>query len=842
MVYDEMVKAIIMAGGEGTRLRPLTVNRPKPMVPLMNKPLMEHVVDLLVKHGISEIGVTLHYLPETIMRYFGDGSSHGVKLYYSIEDKPLGTAGGVKHLLDQYGWDETLIIISGDVFTNIDLSEMLRYHREKDSIFTMAVRKMSDPTKYGITLLDDDGRILRFLEKPSWSEVFSDIINMGIYIVEPEAFRYVESGKEYDFAKNLIPSLLAGNDPIYGWRADEYYWSDIGNIDQYKQTHWDILEKKVEPPEPLKAREAMPGVWVGSDCNICENTVINPPVFIGSEVRIGDGAVIGPYTVIGDNVIIDKRVQAEKTIIWNHAYIGYSSRITDAIIGEKTRIEEHVVIHDGAVIGDESVIGRGSQVKPGIKIWPSKIIDPFTVVSISVKWGIRWYKTLIEPWGITGLVNIEISPELATRIGLALASILPVGAEIALARDTYSTSRMVLHGLIAGLLSAGVNVHDLGVAPLPVLTHYIKKHGLRGGVLATSIVYDPQRIRIKLFEEKGKFITRRTAKKIENIFFKEAYRKVLGDTVGLITSVGGHVEAYIEDLLSNVNLENIAAKGRILIDCEYGSSSTVWSSLAQKLPVTLYEVNCGSAFSVKPRLESYIHKNIDSITKITPLLGLDAGFIYDSDADKLTIVTENGEIVSGDRLVALIAKILLETRGPGKIVLPHMSSKIVVDVVEEHGGKIVFAEQGLLGVSGKLSDNVLMAADERGGIIYPWIHQGPDAIYTSLLILDYLGSTGLSLSALVSEIPQPAVVRRTIVVPYGLRGRFMRMIYEELKEKEIDTLDGIKIIEEDLGWGYIRPLPNEPKIEIIAESDTITRAEKLVKTLLDLAYRVKRNI
>ncbi len=837
-----MVRAVIMAGGEGTRLRPLTVNRPKPMVPLLNKPLMEHVVDLLAKHGIREIGVTLHYLPETIMRYFMDGSGYGVRIYYSIEDKPLGTAGGVKLLVDKYGWDETLVIISGDVFTNIDLSEMLRYHREKGAVFTMAVRKMEDPTRYGITLLGDDGRILRFLEKPSWSEVFSDIINMGIYIIEPEALEVIESGREYDFAKNLIPELLRRRQPMYGWRADGYYWSDIGNIEQYKQTHWDILDGKISPPKPLLSSRVSNGVFIGRDSNICGNAELIPPVYIGSEARIGDGAVIGPYTVIGDNAIIDKRVTAEKTIIWSHAYIGYSSRITDAVIGEKTKIEEQVVIHDGAVIGDESIIGRGSQVKPGVKIWPSKIIDPFTVVSISVKWGIRWYKTLIEPWGITGLVNIEISPELATRIGLALASIVPLGAEVAIARDTYSTSKMVLHGLMAGLLSAGINIHDLGVSPLPVLTHYVRKHGIYGGILATSIVYDPQRIRIKLFEQDGRFITRGTAKKIENIFFKEAYRKVLGDTVGVITDVGGHIDSYVEDLIANVRSENIARRGRILVDCEYGSSSSVWSILSQKLPVSTYQINCGSTHTVRPRLESFIHKNMDSITKIIPLLGLDAGFIYDSDADKVTIVAENGEIISGDRLIALVARILLEEKGPGKIILPHMSSKIVVDVVKEYGGDIIFAEQGLVGVSEHLNGNMLMAADERGGIIYPWIHNGPDALYTSLLILDYMGSTGTTLSALVGEIPQPAVVRRTLIIPYGLRGRFMRMIYEELKEKEIDTLDGIKIIEEDLGWGYIRPLPNEPMIEIIAESDTIARAEKLVKMLLDMAHRVKENL
>ncbi len=834
-----MVKAVIMAGGEGTRLRPLTVNRPKPMVPLLNKPMMEHVVDLLHKYGVREIGVTLHYLPETIMRYFGEENEEGIRFYYSIEDKPLGTAGGVRNLVDQYGWNETLIIISGDVFTNLDLAKMLEYHKKKGSIFTMAIRRVDDPTKYGITLLDDDGRVLRFLEKPSWSEVFSDLINMGIYIIEPEAIKYIEHGKEFDFAKNLIPSLIRDEQPIYGWRADDYYWSDIGDIEQYKKAHWDILLGKARPPKPIKAQTVRDGIYIGKDAIIDKDVRIIPPVIIGPETRISSGSTIGPFIVIGSNCIVEQKAVIEKSIVWNRTYIGYSSRIVDSVIGEGVKLEEHVVVHEGAVIGDETIIGRGSQVKPRIKIWPSKIIDPYTVVSINVKWGIRWYKTLIEPWGITGLVNIEISPELATRIGLALASTVPMGETIVLARDTYSTSRMVKHGVAAGLLSGGVNVDDLGVAPLPVLTYYIRKHGFAGGVMITSIAYDPQRIRIKIFNRNGKFIDQTTAKKIENIFFKEAFRKVLGDTVGMISLPRGHLEEYVEAILRHVSIDNIMKKDKILVECEYGAGGVVWGILSQKLPISVYHVNCNATGSARPRREVNIQRNIDSVTKIVPLLRLNAGFIFDSDADKLSLVTENGEIVSGDRVVALVLKILLETRGPGKVVLPHNSSSIVEAIARQYGAEIIYAGQGLLGLSQYLNNNVLVAADERGGIIYPWIHYGPDAIYTALLILDYLGRTGQTLSTLLREIPQPAVIRRTIMVPYNLRGRFMRLMYEELKEKEIDTLDGIKIIEEDLGWGYIRPLPNEPLIEIIAESDTMARAEKLVKTLLMLAQKVK---
>jgi mannose-1-phosphate guanylyltransferase/phosphomannomutase len=690
-----LVKAVIMAGGEGTRLRPLTVNRPKPMVPLVNKPIMEHVVDLLADQGIRDIGITLHYLPSTIKVYFADGSSQGVRFYYSMEDKPLGTAGGVRKLLKETGWNETLIIMSGDVFTNIDLKKMLEYHRRKGSVFTMAVRRVDDPTKYGITLLDEEGRIRRFLEKPSWGEVFSDMINMGIYIAEPEALKYIEDGREFDFSKNLIPILINRGEPIYGWPADKYYWSDIGSIEQYKQTHWDILEGKAHPPHPIPGRRLNGDIIVGEGVKIPNSAEIIPPVIIGSYTKIGEGSRIGPYVVIGENSIIGGNNIIEKTIIWSNVYTGYSVRITDSVIGEKARIERQVIIHEGAVIGDETRIGRGSQVKPGVKIWPFKIIDPYTIVSTNVKWGIRWYHTLIEPWGVSGLVNIEISPELAARIGLSIASILPPSSRLAVGRDTYSSSRMIKYGFTAGLLAGGVDAYDLGVVPLPVLTHYVGKHDVFGGVFSSIMLYDPDRARINIFDKDGMFIDKNTAKRIEGIFFKEAFRKAMPETMGDLEKVTGHVDEYTRDLLGRFN-PRILEENPVLVDCEYGSAGIVWSEIIRKIPGKIHTINCNLHSSLKPRSTRSIYETVEAISKALPHSSIKAAFIYDSDVDKVTIITRKGTIISGDRLTALVAAILLETHGRGKIILPHMSPSIVVNTVKTWGGEIIPAEAGLL--------------------------------------------------------------------------------------------------------------------------------------------------
>jgi len=236
------MKAVVMAGGEGTRLRPLTCNRPKPMVPIVNRPVMEHIINLLKEQGIKEIFVTLYYLPQVIQDYFGDGSDFGVKIKYYIEETPLGTAGSVKQIEKEL--DDTFVIISGDALTDIDLSKAIDFHKKKESLATLVLTQVEEPLEYGVVVTEEDGKIKHFLEKPDWSEVFSDTVNTGIYVLEPECLQFFEHGINFDFSKDLFPLLLAKEYPLYGYLTSDY-WCDVGNIEQYRQAHNDVLDGKV---------------------------------------------------------------------------------------------------------------------------------------------------------------------------------------------------------------------------------------------------------------------------------------------------------------------------------------------------------------------------------------------------------------------------------------------------------------------------------------------------------------------------------------------------------------------------------------------------------------------
>src|SRR5919198_6705116 len=236
------MRAVVMAGGEGTRLRPLTSNQPKPMVPIVGKPCMEHILELLKEHGFEEVVVTVAFLPQAIRSYFGNGESLGLSVEYSVEESPLGTAGSVR--LASGRLDDTFLVISGDALCDVDLTKLVEFHCERGAAVTIGLVSVENPLEFGIVVTDSEGRIERFLEKPSWSQVFSDTINTGIYVLEPEVLRHVPTDRAYDFSKELFPYLLEMGRPIYGLAMDGY-WQDIGNLDQYRQANIDALDERV---------------------------------------------------------------------------------------------------------------------------------------------------------------------------------------------------------------------------------------------------------------------------------------------------------------------------------------------------------------------------------------------------------------------------------------------------------------------------------------------------------------------------------------------------------------------------------------------------------------------
>ena len=352
------MKAVIIAGGMGTRLRPLTNNIPKPIVPVMLKPFLEHQIELLVSHDIKEIILNLHYLSHEIKKAIGDGSRWGAKIYYSIEETPLGTAGAVKNA-EQFFDDEPMVVFNGDVLTDLNLSQVINFHHEKKAKVTLTLTEVDDPTAFGLVLRDKNDRVTAFLEKPSWDMITCKTINAGTYVVDPKIFAKVPKDQPYSFERQLYPGLLAAKEPIYGYLPEKAYWLDIGNPEKYKEAHWAILRGDVAVK--IAAAKVDGKIWLAKDTEPEPTAKILGPAIIGSKVKIGQGSALDEYVVVEDNVVIGRNCKIERTIIWQGAKIGSQVYLSDCIIGRNCVIEDHVIIGPGVVLADNSIVKRGTR-------------------------------------------------------------------------------------------------------------------------------------------------------------------------------------------------------------------------------------------------------------------------------------------------------------------------------------------------------------------------------------------------------------------------------------------------------------------------------------------------
>jgi mannose-1-phosphate guanylyltransferase/phosphomannomutase len=369
------MKAVIMAGGKGTRLRPLTSKQPKPMVPIANTPCMEHIVNLLKYHGFEDILATLEFMPEVVQEYFGDGSGWGVRMEYSVEEEPLGTAGSVKFAED---WlTERFVVISGDALTDVDLRKAVAFHEERGAEATLVLKEVEDPSEFGIVVVEDDGRVSGFLEKPDEEEVFSHTANTGIYILEPGVLKDIPERQEYDFAEELFPKLLEEGRPMYGY-VMEGYWEDIGNIEQYMGAQKDVLDGKVRgiwlPGERLRE-----GVYVGRDARVHEDQ-LEGPVVLGDNVRLSSGARVGPYSVLGPNVSVEAGASVERSTVAEGSSIGEEAELDGTLIGRSCRIEARARLLEGSALGDGVIVGEEATISPGASVYPDKSIESGTEV------------------------------------------------------------------------------------------------------------------------------------------------------------------------------------------------------------------------------------------------------------------------------------------------------------------------------------------------------------------------------------------------------------------------------------------------------------------------------
>lgn len=335
-----------MAAGLGTRLRPLTYSLPKPLIPIVNVPSIGHLMNNLKKYNIKEVVINLHYFPELITSFLEDGKKWKIKIHYSYEKKLMGTAGGVK--LKERFFKDTFMVLSADGISDINLKKVIKFHKKKKAIATVVLKPVDIKLEYGIVEINQDYKIVNFYEKPSLSQIFTtNLVNTGIYVFEPEIFKYIPKGKFYDFGSQLLPKLVKLSLPIYGYITTEY-WCDVGNLSEYRKAQHDCLEGKIKIKIP--AKEIAPRIWVGKNTVIPKSTTLFPPCLIGDNVKIGNNCVIDKYTIIGNNCNIGNNVKIYDSILWDNVIVKSNVNLNSCIIASSAVVSDSITMFDGTII------------------------------------------------------------------------------------------------------------------------------------------------------------------------------------------------------------------------------------------------------------------------------------------------------------------------------------------------------------------------------------------------------------------------------------------------------------------------------------------------------------
>jgi mannose-1-phosphate guanylyltransferase/phosphomannomutase len=825
------VKAVVMAGGEGTRLRPLTSNQPKPMVPIVGKPCMEHILELLREHGFEDVIVTVAFLPQAIRSYFGDGASLGLNLQYSVEESPLGTAGSVRLASDAL--DDTFLVISGDALCDIDLRQIVDFHKEKGAAVTIGLKSVENPLEFGIVVTDEDGKVERFLEKPSWGQVFSDTINTGIYVLEPEVLRHVPTDRPFDFSKELFPLLLEMGRPIYG-HICEGYWLDIGNLDQYRQANFDVLDQKAQLSVPgLKIRG---DVWIGEGVEIDDVEGVEGPAFIGNYARISPEASVGPYTVLGPATTLRERGRISHSVIDASCYVGRSAVIEGAIIGRNCDIRPHARIHEGVAIGDQVTIGDQSVVYPGVRIYPYKEVEYGAHIHESLIWESRGTTRVFAQDGVVGLVNVDLTPEIALRFGAALGTALKRGARVVASRESAAAYRMIKRALISGLHSTGVSVADLRTLPAAVGKHLMKTQGYDAAFHVGASTTDPEAVQIRLFERPGIALSAAMQKEIEKHFTRQELRRVPFGDVGSIAYPARARESYASDLLEDLNAEAIRDRGfRIVVDYGYSAGSFVLPLVLGPLGVEAVTAHAfeSDAGSTPARLA----ETIDQAKRLVNAVSADFGVVFDRSAERLYLIDERGREVRPDQVLLLYLSLIKSRESGGKIVVPITATSQVEEVVGDRL-QVVRTPATLTELTrAAAEDGVLFAGAPGGGYVFPGFLPAYDAIASVCKLLELLAPVDEPVSELVARLPRPTLIHRQLQCTWALKGTVMRVLNERYADGNVDVTDGIKIFDKR-GWVQVLPDGDEPTIHLYAEGGTPAESEELETELRNLVTDV----
>jgi len=824
--------AVIMAGGFGTRIQPLTHSTPKPMLPVTNIPMMEHILEKLVDFGMREVVILLYYKPEVIKNHFGDGSKWGIKINYVLPDNDYGTAGAVKKAEEFL--KKPFMIISGDLVTDFDLKKIFAFHEEKKSKLTITLTTVSNPLQFGIVIVNENGEIEQFLEKPSWGEVFSDTINTGIYVIEPEILDYIPKNTPFDFSKDLFPKLMKEGIKLYGYTA-KGYWRDVGNPDAYRDVHIDIFNSKVKYNYPGRRIRYLDGVL-----HLMGEAKIDKSVEIVGEVVLDDGVVLEKGVKlqncsIGKNTKIGMNTKIRDSVIWENVNIGENCVFDYSVICKNTIIENDVIAKNGCVIAENVKVGKLTKIEKDVTIWPDKEIEPASIVTSNVVFGTKHKNSIFENGIASGKVNTEISCDMACRLGEAFGSLLPKGSKIMVGRDETRNARMLKRAFVGGLLSTGIDVVDLKAIPPSILRYNVNQSDyILGGAYFRLALNNPGDIELILYNENGLRIDSSISKALEKNYFNEKFRRVEFSDVGTIHDFDVNIFEYcrnyedkIKEIIDHQIIKNNEFK--IVVDLMFGITREVLPKLLNEMKIENIILNSYHDENRLLSIYKYKEQARKEISKIVTSLNFDMGAIIYPHGQRLNLVTETGEVL--DKIKALVAVLNLlnidakSENKKYKVFLPMWAPDYMdefFECLDIYRGKYSnFNYKKIMGYD--------LIATIDGNFAFTEFAPHRDAIFSLLKIMEFLTKHNLKLSEISKFNAHLYYIREKIECPQFKKGKIMKEFLKEAKNKKYKKNGGIKVYEEDNNWILLIPDETSEHINIYIQAENEEVGKKILE-------------
>jgi mannose-1-phosphate guanylyltransferase / phosphomannomutase len=809
------MRAVVMAGGEGTRLRPITANQPKPLLPIAGRPILEHVLRLLRRHGLTETVVTVQFLAALVRNYFGDGDDLGMHLEYATEETPLGTAGSVRNAAEALS-DEPFVVISGDALTDIDLSDLIKFHQSHGALVTVALKAVPDPLEFGMVIADEDGRIERFLEKPTWGQVFSDTVNTGIYVMERAALDRVAPHQAVDWSADVFPELLADGSPLYGYVASGY-WEDIGTLESYAKAQGDVLNRHVDVDIP--GFELHPGIWVGEGSDIDAEAVLKGPLHIGDYTKVDAHAELREYTVLGSNVVVKGGAFLHRAVVHDNVYIGPQAHLRGVVVGKNSDIMRAARLEEGSVLGEECVVEEEAYVSSGVKVYPFKTIEAGAVVNTSVIWESRGHRTWFGPRGVCGLVNVEITPELVVRLASAYATTLPKGCVVTVGTDGSRSARSLKRAAVSALTAGAINVRDLEIVPIPVTRFEAGRSDALGGLSIRTSANDSQSVDIVFLDERGADLSPTAQRKVERVLSRQEFRRAFPGEIADLFTPARVIENYAQELLRCIDTTGVPEAGlKVVLDCAGGTAGLVLPTLLGRLGVEALTVNNRVDDGSSAETLADHMRDLDRLGDLVASSRAAFGVRFDPVGERISLVDEHGDLVHDNRALLVLVDLVCSERRGVMVALPVTTTRVAERVTRFHASVIRWTSTSPDRLTAAAADPAVgFAGDGHGGFLVPEFGPVIDGLAAFVRLTGLVARTRLTLSQIDARIPQAHVVQRAVPTPWAVKGRVMRAVAEAASGLQVETTDGLRIVEDDR-WTLVLPDPAAATTHLWAEA------------------------